>query len=941
MLIKFSVFYLKSQMIRSLQILLFLFLSHALSLSAQSVDLSKESAAVIGSKLIQEIRVYHDTSCQQALAEVVPLWENSSWPLDTFVKRFDNKPGNLNCYWTSLLLINPDKLSRRSVLYFPRGWRKISCYLPEGNGTYQTKHIGLDYGQEEVLTLSIPAEDTLLLYIGYPEARMAYYPQLRVQELSEEKYLRMRSRSNYKYLLIGALLFPLFFFLTQFLVQRDRLTGFYIIFLLGASLNLLTILDTISFFALAPKVMNSMDILAPMFVVSIGLTIFGLVKYLHQFLDLANSSLTLQRLGNILLLIFSFIVLLPLVYHPLFEYANYEAYLKHFRVWALLLFLYILGVNIRAVLQRAKYSSFLLIAFSPLIISGLLYAISFVLIGNYTETDTESLLLIIGFILTSFLFGVILGVRNNAIKAEKLQLEQQTVQLKELDEFKSRFYTNITHEFRTPLTVVRGMASQISGQDRVRELILRNSDRLLNMVNQLLDLSRLERNSLTINWQQADIIPYLLYLTESCHSLSRDKMINLAFFSSEEKLIMDYDEDKMQQIVLNLVSNAIKFTPDYGSVKVIVNKIREGQNDLLQIKVKDTGKGIPEEKRARIFDRFYQVDDSNTRTAEGSGIGLALVKELVRLLAGRIEVDSELDRGTEFRIFLPIHLEAEVVTKVPSSSPALSLEAPLSEGVVAPVEHESTHSDLPLLLIVEDNIDLREYIASCLQQEYTLEFARDGKKGVAKALEIIPDVILCDIMMPEMDGYEVCRRLKLDRHTSHIPIILLTAKATQEDKNLGLSHGADAYLTKPFDQEELKLRLRNLVAQSKVLQERLLLSTAEETPPTAKEEREVAFLQEINQCIAANLDNELFDTHFLCRAMAMSRTQLHRKLKALTGQSTAKYIRSKRLQKALSLLQTTDLQIGEIADRVGFKDFSHFSRSFFNEFNYKPSEARK
>ncbi len=926
---------------RFLQILLFLFMSHAINLTAQSTDLSQASAAVTGSKLIQEIRVYHDTSCQQTLAEVLPLWEKSSWLLDTFVQRFENKPGNLNCYWTSLLLINPDKRSRRSVLYFPRGWRKISCYLPEGDGTYQAKYIGLDYGQEEVLTLSIPAEDTLLLYIGYPVARMAYYPQLRVQELSEEQYLKMRSRSNYKYLLIGALLFPLFFFLTQFLVQRDRLTGFYIIFLLGASLNLLTILDTISFFALAPKVMNSMDILAPMFVVSIGLTIFGLVKYLHQFLDLANSSLTLQRLGNILLLIFSFIVLLPLVYQPLFEYANYEAYLKHFRVWALLLFLYILGVNIRAVLQRAKYSSFLLIAFSPLIISGLLYAISFVLIGNYTEADTESLLLIIGFILTSFLFGVILGVRNNAIKAEKLQLEQQTVQLKELDEFKSRFYTNITHEFRTPLTVVRGMASQISGQDKVRELILRNSDRLLNMVNQLLDLSRLERNSLTINWQQADIIPYLLYLTESCHSLSRDKMINLAFFSSEEKLIMDYDEDKIQQIVLNLVSNAIKFTPEYGSVKVMVNKIREGQDDLLQIKVKDTGKGIPEEKRARIFDRFYQVDDSNTRTAEGSGIGLALVKELVRLLAGRIEVDSELDRGTEFRIFLPIHLAADVVTKAPSYSPASSLEVPISESVIAPTENKSTPSDLPLLLIVEDNVDLREYIASCLQQEYTLEFAPNGKIGVAKALEIIPDVILCDIMMPEMDGYEVCRRLKLDRHTSHIPIILLTAKATQEDKNLGLSRGADAYLTKPFDQEELKLRLRNLAAQSKILQERLLLSTVDEPLPTAEEQKEAAFLQEVNQYIAVNLENELFDTHFLCRAMTMSRTQLHRKLKALTGQSTAKYIRSKRLQKALSLLQTTDLQIGEIADRVGFKDFSHFSRSFFNEFNYKPSEARK
>lgn len=928
-------------MLRSQLILSVCCLCLCTCLAAQNVQPAGEGAAIPGIKILQKIEVYHDTACQQTLAEVMPEWELKSESLEAFTKANDLKPQDPNCYWTRLTLINPGQQSERRVLYFPRGWRTISCYLPEQDTTtYQLKKIGVDHGREEVLFFTLPPRDTQYLFVQYPVAAQAYYPILWVQEMSEGEYVALKSRNNYKFLLLGALIFPLLFFLTQLLVQRERLTAYYIIFLSGASLNLLTILDTINFFNLTPKVLPSMEITAPVFVASIGLTIFGLTKYLHEFLNVEKHLSRVKRLGDLLVLIFSVVVIYPLIVQSVFTYYTYEIYLLYFRILALLIFVYILAVIAWAVVRRIQFSGYLLLAFLPLVLSGVWYAISFVRWNNYTKSDLESLSVIIGFIMTSFLFGIILGVRNNAVKDEKLRLEERAVQLKELDEFKSRFYTNITHEFRTPLTVVKGMAEQIKGQDQVRKLISRNSDRLLQMINQLLDLSRLEQNRLGIKYQQSDIILYLQYLTESCHSLSNDKKINLAFFSMEERLLMDFDEDLIQQIMINLLSNAIKFTPEFGSVKVIVKKAEQAP-DLLEILVKDTGRGIPPEEQSRIFDRFYQVDSSNTRTSEGSGIGLALVKELVRLLSGSIEVESEIGRGTTFRLQLPIQNKAQLVTQNLEVIASPMMLEPEQKSTASVPENGLTNPDSPLLLVIEDNIDLTDYIFSCLDQDYNLVNALNGQEGIDKAFEVIPDVILCDVMMPEVDGFEVCRQLKSDRRTSHIPIILLTAKATQEDKNLGFSHGADAYLTKPFDRTELLLRLRNLTIQSKQLRERLAAKEEAEKGIEVQDQKEASFLQEVDDCIKQNFDNELFDTNFLCRALAMSRTQLHRKLKALTDQSTANYIRSKRLAEAHRLLKETDLPIGEIADRVGFKDFSHFSRSFSKAFNIRPSDLRK
>ena len=578
----------------------------------------------------------------------------------------------------------------------------------------------------------------------------------------------------------------------------------------------------------------------------------------------------------------------------------------------------------------------------------------------------------------ALLAGLFLYQRRHLQARARLQLEQgRAERLEELDSFKSRFYTNITHEFRTPLTVIKGMAGQIEGNEKIKVLILRNSERLLSMVNQLLDLSRLETNSLAVNWVQGDIIPYLQYLTESCHSLANNKQVNLAFFSKADSLVMDYDETMLQHILVNLLSNAIKFTPEYGSVKVTAAQGMDNGEPFLKLVVSDTGRGIAEGHLPHIFDRFYSLPPTPSKGGgeaevklpaqgisgkassgpsplrgdrgglEGAGIGLALVKELVTLLEGRIEVESEENKGTTFLVMLSIRKEADTMDArdaidpvvEPATAPAyagMSLRSTSTASIASTVS-----TDKPLLLIIEDNADVTEYIISCLEKDYSLQTARNGKECVEKALEIVPDVILCDVMMPEMDGFEACRILKSERSTSHIPIVLLTAKATQEDKVAGLSQGADAYLTKPFDKEELLVRLRNLTALSKRLQERLSASSTTDGPPNEQEQREAAFLQELHEIVETNMSDESFGTNRLCRAIAMSRTQLHRKLKALTGQATASFIRSIRLRKAKVLLETTDLPIGDIAVQVGFKDFSHFSRSFGKEFGVLPSEVRK
>ncbi len=519
---------------------------------------------------------------------------------------------------------------------------------------------------------------------------------------------------------------------------------------------------------------------------------------------------------------------------------------------------------------------------------------------------------------------------------EKSKFVQQQEQaeadrLRELDELKNRLYTNITHEFRTPLTVIMGMAEEIEAP-KVKRLIHRNSNNLLRLINQILDLSKLESGKTSLNLTQADIITYLQYLTESFLSAAETKHIRLSFYPEVPQLVMDFDEEKIQQIVYNLLSNAIKFTPENGTIIFHAKLLEEPEQSMLQLKIQDSGSGIPSEHLAYIFDRFYQVENTNNPNQGGTGIGLALTKELVEYMGGTITVSSQEKQGSLFTVLLPIQKVNALKKGEWKLAPVLDTATAVDEPPKSP--HYS--SDKPLLLIIEDNADVIEYIETILEKSYEIKSVRNGQAGIDAALEVIPDIIISDIMMPVKNGFEVCKFLKTDQRTSHIPIILLTAKTAKEEQLRGLQHGADAFLTKPFHKEELLIRLEKLVELRKKLQSSYL-NDAQPTPLSKEDE----FLQRLRQVITDKLDDSDLSVNDLCRAVKLSHAHLYRKLRALTNQTPVQFIRYIRLQKAKDLLENSDKNISEIAYTVGFADPNYFSRIYHKEMGITPSETRK
>jgi len=498
-----------------------------------------------------------------------------------------------------------------------------------------------------------------------------------------------------------------------------------------------------------------------------------------------------------------------------------------------------------------------------------------------------------------------------------------------------------------------GLVAKI--QDRA-QFILRNAGNLLRLVNQMLDLSKLDSGKLSIHWEMGDVVLFLQYLSESFHSYAATKDIQLTYYPEVKSLAMDYDREKLQQIISNLLSNALKFTPEGGKVVFHVAEV-PASNDLadnmLQIKVSNSGIGIFSEHLANIFDRFYQVDDTHTQKSEGTGIGLSLTKELVELMGGSISVKSEPGKGAEFTVLLPVRKSAapslelpQIETAIPASG--LKIDEPMTSSLeTGGLETDET----PLLLLIEDNADVAIYIRTCLEGQYKVLWARNGQLGIEKALETVPDVIISDVMMPLKDGYEVTQFLKNDERTSHIPIILLTAKAGVSSRITGLERGADVYLSKPFDKKELLVHVENLIELRRKLQAHYaggatfsLNKTAIHEPFPADEKAvqiEDAFLEKVNEILEKHLSNSEFEVPQLSREVLMSQSQIYRKIKALTGKSIVAYLRSYRLQKGRELLRTSAKNISEVAYEVGFSDPAYFSRLFSKEFGVPPMESRK
>jgi signal transduction histidine kinase/ligand-binding sensor domain-containing protein/DNA-binding response OmpR family regulator len=524
---------------------------------------------------------------------------------------------------------------------------------------------------------------------------------------------------------------------------------------------------------------------------------------------------------------------------------------------------------------------------------------------------------------------------------EKVKSEKN----EELNQLKFQFFTNISHEFRTPLTLIidpleKLLASKEQTPAQTRNLYIlmqRNAKRLLGLINQLLDFRRIEAGQQTVNITSHDIVILIKNVAGAFEFQASQHYISLTVETKPDSLVTGVDADMLDKILFNLLSNAFKYTPDNGRISVELSLCPTVEAtavispySTIQIKVRDNGAGIPEKDLPNIFDVFYQAHKH--KQVEGTGIGLALTRELVTLLNGSIYVESHEGEGTCFTVKLPY---IEVSEKGPTDDVTVQKSDNFAD--MGTSETVTADTSQPLVLVVEDNDDVRLYLKSILETSYQVHLARNGKEGVEKAIEIIPDLIISDIMMPEMDGIELCKQLKTNECTSHVPVVLLTAKQSDQSRTEGYETGADAYLTKPFSSGVLLACITNLIESRQRLREIFSKGTSFELKKVAINLTDEAFFARITGIITENIEDPEFDTDALAQKLKMSRSQLYRKMKGLTNQSVADFIVVVRMNTAQELLLSGENTIAEVAYKVGYSLPTNFTRTFVKHFGQTPT----
>lgn len=534
---------------------------------------------------------------------------------------------------------------------------------------------------------------------------------------------------------------------------------------------------------------------------------------------------------------------------------------------------------------------------------------------------------------------------KNQLVLEKINARK----LHEVDMLKLKFFTNISHEIRTPLTLILGpLEKMLNGQhlnDELREnlkMMHRNAQNLNRLMTQLIDFRKLQSGNLRLDLTEADIVSFIRNIVNSFSSLASDKEIRLTFTSLKKQLFVSFDADKIEKILNNLLSNAFKYTESNGSISVNLSLIFDSDEDsfsdedderpFIEISIKDTGKGIQSNNLDKIFGRFFQSGDGDKNA--GVGIGLALVKELVELHKGKIFVTSKPGKGTKFTIRIPSNIAQEVNISREDTNPATSIEKQI------PYDEEVMMDDYasPVMLIVEDNMDVRQFIRTHFHSLYKIIEANNGAEGLKLATESIPDIIISDIIMPNMDGYELCKRLKNDERTSHIPILLLTAMHSKEHELKGLATGANDYITKPFDIFVLQAKIDNLLSIRDSMKERFASTVILEPTNVVITSPDERFLKKAIDVVEVNISDSELDIEGFAQKVGVSRMQLYRKLHALTNMTVKEFIRHIRLKRATQLLVQKKLNISEIAYEVGFKDLSHFRKCFKREYGVSAKE---
>ena len=513
--------------------------------------------------------------------------------------------------------------------------------------------------------------------------------------------------------------------------------------------------------------------------------------------------------------------------------------------------------------------------------------------------------------------------------------------LRELDALKSNFFTNITHEFRTPLTLISSPIQEILAEPDLPpekrshfEMASRNTERLLSLVDQLLDLSKIDSGNRTLQLENGKITQLISAWCDSFSYLAKQKAITLDIDIKDKETEVWFDKDALEKIVVNLLGNAIKYTPTKGQITVKASI----ENNFLNLSVKNTGQGLTKDEIDNIFNRFHQTSEQN----EGVGIGLSLIKELTALHGGMISVKSNKDNWTRFDVSICIDKAKfkNAVLKKPSSTqrkmPSLGLNPKINAESEPLIEN-----GMPILLVVEDNADVRVLLSDTFKSDFQVITAKNGAEGIELALEHIPDLIVSDVMMPIKDGVELTKTLKEDERSSHIPIVLLTAKAGDDNELIGLNVGADDYITKPFNKKLLLSKVNGLIALRKKLQLRYSQEVILRPKDIAISSVDERFLEKVQRVLDEKLIESSFNSEAFSKAVHMSRMQLHRKLKALTGLTTSEFVRSQRLKLATQLLKQSPINISEVGYAVGFNDHAYFTKCFRETYNCTPSEFIK
>lgn len=529
------------------------------------------------------------------------------------------------------------------------------------------------------------------------------------------------------------------------------------------------------------------------------------------------------------------------------------------------------------------------------------------------------------------------------------QERREAHQMHELDLMKIKFLTNVSHEFRTPLTLILAPIERLlkttNNPDQLQqfEMINRNAKRLLNLVNQLLDFRKIEVEEISLYPSEGNVVKFVEATVSSFSALSDKKNITLTFKANVPELQASFDMDKLEKILFNLLSNAFKFTPDYGFINVELNCYDNDSSSagikILEMKVRDSGIGIAKENHKKVFERFFQDVVPGNMVNQGSGIGLSVTKEFVKIHGGIITLDSAPGQGSCFTVTIPV--KEILPAHAPEAVQAKDEEDAVAEAAaVVPgrLQVSSYLDNAPVVLLVEDSEDFRFYLKDNLKDHFTIIEAKDGKEGWQKALAHMPDLIVSDLMMPEVNGIDLCKKIKADSRTSHIPFVLLTAHASEDKKLDGLNIGANDYVTKPFSFDLLLSRIKNLITQrellQKVFEKKISVQTSEEEVVSLDDK----LVQKAIKTVEENLSNADFSVEMLSKEMGVSRVHLYKKLLAITGQSPVEFIRKIRLQHAAQILEKSQLTVAEVAYKVGFNNRKYFTKYFKEEYKILPSQ---